>query len=205
MLKKSNSMESLRILLLSGSRPSRTWKIADRIKRELPEVEISGIIQQVLPLLPLTQQLIASGSSAQGLPSDSVNIRMSHWLHDVLEGLLHWLIWFIHGCPRGLNAVQKFTTEHLAEKCQQAGCPYLLMQKADDTGVLDFIQRHADLVIVLGDVELSRELLLLPELGVLCVCTANDPPGSKERLQIQLEYFAQGEEAARTIASVALP
>jgi len=198
-------MESLRILLLSASRPSRTWKIAERIKREIPEAEISGIAQQVVSQLPVTQQLIVAGGADQGLFPDPALTKAGHWFHCILERLVHWLVWCIHGCPRGLNVVKRFTTGHLAEKCWQAGCPLLLTRNLNDAKVLDFIQEHGNLVIVLGEVELNRELWRLPERGLIRVRTEEDLARAKEGIQIQLEYFAQSAEIVRTLARIALP
>jgi hypothetical protein len=80
-------MESLRILLLSASRPSRTWKIADRIKREIPEAEISGIVQQAVSLLPLTQQLIVAGAY-----QSRALVLLCHGKADALAGMVYpWL------------------------------------------------------------------------------------------------------------------
>jgi len=198
-------MESLRILLLSASRPSRTWKIADRIKREIPEAEISGIIQQVLPRLPLTQQLVLAGGADEGFFPHPALSRVGLWFHCVLEKLVHWLVWCIHGCPRGLNVVKMFTTAHLAAKCWQAACPLLLTRDTNDAKVLDFIREHSNLVIVLGEVELGGELWRLPARGLVRVRTEEDLERAKEGIQIRLEYFAPDTEAGCTLACVALP
>ncbi len=198
-------MESIRILLLSASRPSRTWKIAERIKREIPEAEISGIIQQALPRLPLTQQLVIAGNADQELFPGLALTKAGLWFRCVLEKLVHWLVWCIHGCPRGLNVVKRFTTTHLAEKCWQAGCPLLLARDTNDAKILDFIQEHGNLVIVLGEVELDRELWRLPARGLVRVRTEEDFARAKEGIQIRLEYFVQGAEAGRTLACVSLP
>ncbi len=115
------------------------------------------------------------------------------------------MLWCIHGCPRGLNVVKKFTTGHLAEKCWQAGYPFLLSRDVGDAKVLDFIQGHGNLVIVLGELALNQDLLLLPPCGLVRVaqCIANDP--AKAAVQIRLEYFAKGAELPRTVASLDVP
>ena len=200
-------MDSLRILLLSGSRPFRAWKIAERIKREIPQAEVSGIVQQVLPQLPLVQQLIAAGSTNQTAFSDGALFRPTRWFRCALEGMVHWAVWCLHGCPRGLNIVKKFTTGNLAEQCRQAGCPLLLACNVGTTSVLDFIQGRADLVIVLGEVPLSRELLLLPSRSLVRVSqrTASGAAEAKESTQISVEHFDRGAEMASTVASLAVP
>lgn len=200
-------MDSLRILLLSGSRPSRAWKIAERIKREIPAAEISGIVQQAVPQLPVTQQLIAAGDANRAVVSEDVLSRASRWLHCALEGMVHWVVWCLHGCPRGLNIVKKFTTGNLEEKCRQTGYPLLLTCNGGDARVLDFIQGRADLVIVLGEVPLSRELLLLPSCGLVRVsqCPANGVAKVKESTQISVEHFARSAKIASTVASLAVP
>jgi peptidoglycan/xylan/chitin deacetylase (PgdA/CDA1 family) len=200
-------MDSLRILLLSGSRPSRTWRIAERIKREMPGAEISGIVQQPLPQLPLAQQLIAAGATDQNLVSDGAFARASRWLGCALAGLVHWAVWCIHGCPRGLNVVRRFTTGNLDEKCRQAGCPFVAARNVGDPRVLDLVPGHTDLVIVLGEVPLSPELLSLPSRGLVRVAQGAtiDPAMAKDSVQLRLQYFGCGLEEPRTVASLAVP
>src|SRR5882724_11378121 len=118
---------------------------------------------------------------------------------------MHWVLWCIHGCPRGLNVVKKFTTGHLAKKCWQAGYPLLLSRDVGDAKVLDFIQGHSNLVIVLGDLVLNRELLSLPPCGLVRAAQdiVNEP--GKAGVQIRLEYFAKGAETPHTVASLNVP
>jgi peptidoglycan/xylan/chitin deacetylase (PgdA/CDA1 family) len=200
-------MDSLRILLLSGSRPSRTWRIVDRIKREMPDAVISGIIQQPLPQLPLAQQLIAAGATDQNLVSGGAFAKASRWLGCALEELMHWAVWCVHGCPRGLNVVRRFTTGNLDEKCRQAGYPFVAARNVGDPRVLELVQGPVDLAIVLGEVPLSRELLSLPSRGLVRVSqgAAIDPAMAKDSVHLRLQYFGRGLEEPRTIASLAVP
>jgi len=191
-------MNPARILLVSNVRPLRVWKIARRVTHEIPGVEICGIVQRPMQKLPLAQQRIADGAT-----------RAKHWFYSLVEEFMHWVLWWTHGAPRNLNGARKFTVERLAEKCGQAGSPFLLAENIGDAKVLEFIrQQNAELLIVLGDIPLSSELLSIPSRGAIrAYYDEHNHNGTKvgESLQIEIEHFTRGSKTAFTIAHLKMP
>src|SRR5207245_5302481 len=56
-------MSPFRILILSSVRPSRAWRMANRITREVPGAEICGIVQRPVQQLPLDRKSTRLNSS----------------------------------------------------------------------------------------------------------------------------------------------
>jgi peptidoglycan/xylan/chitin deacetylase (PgdA/CDA1 family) len=202
-------MNVLRILLLSNVRPSRAWKIAKRFMREIPGAEIAGIIQRPFQQLPLLEQLIVTGGSQDASCFPSALWRVNRWFHSMLDRLVDGILWCVHGCPRNLNAVSKFTVETLAENCSRIGCSFLLTANFNDASVVDFIcKKDPSLVIVLGELPVTPELSRAAQCGAIRVCQTvlkNDTTEAKEGVQTRVEYFAKGSETALLIAAMAIP
>ena len=194
-------MDAHRILLLSNTRPSRSWKIARRITQELPGAEICGIVQQPMEKLPPAQRRIASGDEE----SSDTCIRSS-W-----KKLSHAALWWVHGCPRNLNAAEKFTVETLANKCGQMGWPFLA-EEIGGAGIADFIrQQNAGLILVLGSLEgllPGSELISVPCNGMVHARrqpVIKDAAGAEQVFQITVEHFARGAANSFSIASLTIP
>src|SRR6266571_221671 len=197
-------MSPFRILVLSSVRPSRAWRMANRIAREVPGAEICGIVQRPLQELPLAQQLIINGGTHPAFFSLRVLSNVKVWFHSVVERLAHWVLWWVHGCPPHRNNVKKFTIETLAEECARAGWPFLLAADVNDANVLDFVrQQSVDLAVVLGELPLGRELLLNPRRGAIQASQSEEvePKG----LHIRVEHLARDVETPFGIASLTIP
>src|SRR5260370_14095959 len=122
--RQTSAMNKLRVLVLSGTRPLRAWRIAERISSEMPDAEICGVVQHALHRLPWVQRAIANGNID---PIDSrgcVSSKASRWFRKALGELVHWVLWFAYGCPRVVHAKGKFTVKHLAERCRRHGRPF---------------------------------------------------------------------------------
>src|ERR687888_2207776 len=113
-------MDPFPILLMSNVRPSRAWKLANRIAREVPGANICGIVQRDIRQLPFAQQLIATGSTHQMFTDHRRLSKANLWFQSVVERALDWAVWWVHGCPRTLMGTEGFTLEKLAEACVQA-------------------------------------------------------------------------------------
>lgn len=196
-------MKPLRVLLVSQSRPSRTWKFADRIRREVTGASICGIIQQPVSKLSMSQQLIAKGYTHQisFIPSGLSNV----WRHAqlLLEKWMHWLLWFLHGCPPNVNASKGFTIADLSEACGQAKCPVLVVDDFSDRRVSDLV-RHAELVIALDQV-IPVPFVSSPR-GLVRVCRS-PLNGTRhwQGIRVAVEHFSGGSRIPRTIASLPIP
>jgi len=200
---------STRILLLSNVRPSRSWKIAQRIAREIPGAEVCGIVQRSTNKLPYPQQLIAAGNRKRAIFCGARLATVPQVLQSVLAVLVDVVLWCIHGCPKDFPKVSTFTTDRLREKCSQAGSPLLVTDNCADVRIATFIRdQKPDLAILAGELALDAALLAIPGLGTLHAwqqfvqCTQGI---SELGTEIRVDYVATGSETARTIAHLTLP
>lgn len=202
-------MNANRILLLSNTRPFRAWKFARRIAHEVPGATICGIVQRPMQKLPLAQQLIVHGFTNSVNFSDDARVRIKLGFYSLFYGIMHWVLWLVHGCPRNLNNVKKITGKELAEKCDHLGWPFLQAESMNDATVLDFIRRQkADLLIVLGDVALNPELFTVSTSGIIrayCGQCYHDETKASKNHEIRMEHFAQNSETPFSIATIKIP
>jgi Polysaccharide deacetylase len=203
-------MSRPRVLVLSNTRPSRAWRIAERISREMPHAEICGVIQHDFRQLTWIQRLIATGNvdwiGFRGRAPSKASLRFCK----VLGELVHLVLWCAHGCPRGVGVKGKFTVKDLAERCRQYSRPFLIAEHGSDENIVEFASRqHPDLVIVLGQPSLNRELLDVPLLGLARIVVRGAADATTGRLhegtELKVEHFAKGSKAACTLASLSLP
>jgi peptidoglycan/xylan/chitin deacetylase (PgdA/CDA1 family) len=202
-------MATFRVLLLSDVRPSRAWKFASRILREIPGAEICGIVQRPLRNLPLAQQEIAAGRTSAEAASSPALQRMKRWIRDASGELLHRALWWIHGCPPNLPRPRKFTLEMLAGGCKARGWPFLAADSLSGKIVLEFSRRNsADLVIVLGQMATVAELRAVPRFGVIQVrerAMGKDRKQAPSAVQIAVEHFGTMIKSESVITSLTLP
>jgi peptidoglycan/xylan/chitin deacetylase (PgdA/CDA1 family) len=203
-------MSRLRVLVLSATRPSRAWRISERISNEGPDFEICGIVQFSLRRLPRRQQLIAAGNIETPGSCLGSRSKASLWLRKLPTELLHWILWFVHGCPPGANREGKFSVEDLAEGCRRIGRPFLRIDGVDDDQAIEFArQQRADLIIALGDASPSQELLDQPLQGLLRVVSVDASASRTAQLQegihLRIEHFAKGAQTPCALGSVTIP
>lgn len=142
-------MKSYRVLLLSNIRPSRTWNFASRILREVPGIEICGVVQNPARSLPGVQQIIAAGRTRE------MSFRPGPWskarflFHSLIDKIADLFFWFVHGCPAHLSN-SKFTMKRLEQECARAGWPLTVMS-ADKASPAPSSLKSVDLTIVLGE------------------------------------------------------
>ena len=178
--------------------------MANRITREVPGAEICGIVQRPVQELPLAQQLIINGGTHPAFSSPRVLSNAKVWFHSVVERLAHWVLWWIHGCPFHRNSLKKFTIETLEEECVRAGWPFLLAADVSDAKVLDFVrQQSVDLVIVLGELPLSEELLSIPRRGTNRA--SQSEVVEAKGLHIRVEHLARDAGTPFAIACLTVP
>jgi peptidoglycan/xylan/chitin deacetylase (PgdA/CDA1 family) len=197
-------MKPLRIILVSQSRPSRTWKLAERIRQEVPGASICGVVQQSVPKLPMAQQLIAEGYTKQMSFAPERWSKTWCYLQSALEALMHWMLWFVHGCPPSLNINKNFKVADLYEACREAGWPLFVVDNLADRSVLNLVQQHAELVVALDQV-VPAPFVFSPR-GLVRV--------SKGRVngalhlhgsRITIEHFSQESQTPCIIASFDVP
>jgi peptidoglycan/xylan/chitin deacetylase (PgdA/CDA1 family) len=196
-------MKPLRILLVSQSRPSRTWKLADRIRREVPEASICGIVQQPLSKLPMAQQLIANGHTTQVSRTSRALSNVRRYLRSFAQAVMHRALWFIHGCPPGLNAVKTFTIAELTDACGQAEWPLLVVENLADRSVLNLVQQ-VELVVALDPIVPAP--FVLSGRGLIRVSRHTlDATRRSQGIQITIDHFSKESPTPRPIVSLAVP
>jgi peptidoglycan/xylan/chitin deacetylase (PgdA/CDA1 family) len=194
------------VLVLSGSRPSRSWRIAEGISRETPGAKIVGIVQLPLSLLGAAQQWIAQGGDPCAF-SVRRSVKGTLWLRSIFSNLLHWALWCIHGCPADLNSRRTFTIENLAEKCRQIGCDFFLASRIDSPSLIQFVRDRVDLAIVVGEMSIAdTRLWANPNLRVVRACQtdATDSAMTGHQVGIAIELFDQ-HSTPQTVASLKVP
>src|SRR5260370_3731721 len=202
-------MNNLRVVLLSDSRPSRVWKIANRITRELPSAKVCGIVQRPVRYLPVAQQLIAKADVRRTSALLPRRPKAHRWFHSLVEKLLYLALWWIHGFPPNLNSSNAVTAENLGEKCRDVGWPLLPAADVSDERVLGFVrQQRPNLAIVLGQFPVSPELAAVPSGGLIWASQSDvttDGEPIEEGLQIRIEHHTKDSGAPFTVASLNVP
>jgi peptidoglycan/xylan/chitin deacetylase (PgdA/CDA1 family) len=201
---------TVRVLVLSDTRPSRARRMAARIAGESSDFEICGVVQHALRNLSPIQQVIARGDIDSIDSEGRVSSKTAIWLRKVLYEMIHWVLWFAHGCPRRVRASLSFTVRDLATLCRESGWRFLLADHLSGDDVVEFTRRQRpNLIIVLGEPLLRRELLDIPSLGLARMLVANDSDGAetslRESTKLKVEYFAQGSKRACLLACLSVP
>ena len=200
-------MNSFRILVLSNTRPSRAWRFARRIARETPGAEICGIIQRPIAALPLEQQWLAKARVGSDPPPRDL-FGLSR-LYSIAEKIANAILWFVHGCPRKLNAPPEFTIESLADRCAQHGWPILLAKTLAESCVSSFIaSARPDLIVALGEVPSLPEVAANLAHGWIRA-RMNDVLSSAangaQALRVRVEHLANNSGPAEDLACITLP
>jgi hypothetical protein len=184
--------------------------MAEKIAGDAAGLEVCGIVQHAWQHLPQVQRLIANGDldgiDCRGRSSSQLGL----WIRKALKELVHWGVWWAHGCPRQVQANAKFTDLDLAARCRQSHRPFLRVDHLGGSHIAEFARRQrADLIVVLGQPLLSRELLAASKLGLVRIKarggTDPDIATLQEGIEISVEYFAKGAGSACDLGSVSLP
>jgi len=201
-------MNRVRVLLLSSTRPSRPWRLARKIMREVPGAEICGVVQRPLSELPLEQRILALGShEAPGLALD-LGSRVRFWVRRTFAAIVHSVLWFVHGCPPELNRSSAFTPDSLEEKCAECGWPFLLANDLESQSVSHFVACLApDVVVAMGEVPSLPKTELEPSRGWIRA-RSNDVLGSAKAakgLHLRIEHLSSHNVVAQELVGVTVP
>jgi peptidoglycan/xylan/chitin deacetylase (PgdA/CDA1 family) len=200
-------MSAHRILMVSGARPSRTWRLAERITRETPGAEICGILQRSLQHLSIEQQLIAAGRTDLSAREYQWPLGLTYWLRSILERMMHAALWFIHGSPSAVRPTE-LTFKTLLRKCRESAIPFLVADDLNSSSVLKFVtDQRPELGIVLGETTPSEELLKIPRYGwIRAEHRAAQCKVGKEKIGSTITIESIGKQtAAHPIAQIRLP
>jgi peptidoglycan/xylan/chitin deacetylase (PgdA/CDA1 family) len=202
-------MNGFRVLLVSNTRPSRAWRFARRLEREVAGAKVCGIVQRHLSELPTEQQqlALAKPNGADALPGLWSRLRSCG--RSCADFFVHGVLWFVHGCPRKLNVRASFTVRTLAEKCAAAGWPLFTAKSLLLPAAAEFISsKSADLMVVLGDASSLPKLSKTPRFGILSARVQgvlNRTAQGAYGLQIEIERLDSENQQAETLACATLP
>jgi len=181
-------MSAYRILIVSDARPARAWKLAKRIRREIADAEICGVVQSTPRETGCFWKF--------NLPFQSL-----------FTQLVHSALWWIHGCPSLTNS-EECRVANSARECGEIACPTLYTDELNDSNVLNFVaDQQPDLAISIGDNSLCGKLLAIPRCGWLRAVqrVVQDSLNNKPAIEIEIESLANGSECPVTIAKLNLP
>ena len=200
-------MTTCRILIFSNARPSRAWNFAERIAREIEDIEICGIVQSPAQNLPIAQQLIMDGGLSGELCHTRWFRRPLSVLRTIWKTMIDAALSSIHSGSVNIHAAT-FTPEHLAHKCRASKVPFLLANDEKDLKVTNFVlEARPDCGIVFGAGEIPNNLLKIPGRGWMLThqsvaqeLAIHKPAGT----MIRAEWLA-GDSNPITLAQLILP
>jgi len=202
----SNRPLSMRVLLVSRVRPSRSLRLARRILRDVPGVQICGIAQYPLSELPGVEQAIANGKTVSAGHSRGFLPKIEQYFASCFEHVLNGFLWFIHGCPR-LHAQKTLTATRLGEHCSKTGWAFLQLNGRADEPLSTFIRReNPEVIVELGDGALLEKCDY--GAGWLKVRTEDVGKGvdnSVEAVRITVEHGHGSSPSSESLGAVTLP
>lgn len=182
-------MKAFRILIMSDAQPKRIWKLAKRIRREIPHSKLCGVVC----VTPLESRFFAKFN----LPFRSI-----------FRQLVHSALWLIHGCPSHRNS-REYSVANLESECGGIQCPILSTDDLNSANLVAFVaDQRPDLAILLGDISPCGRLLEIPGRGWLRAVqrVVQDSSSTKpQAIAIRIESLANGSERPITIAQLNLP
>lgn len=202
-------MNGLRILVLSNTRPSRSWRFAIRLIREVSGAQICGIVQRPLAVLPREQQVLARASANVPDTDSGIAARVGAKAQSCFESLTNTVLWWVHGCPPSLNVRPDFGVESLAEKCADSGWPFLEAKNLDDSGVAHFATCvNPDVVVALGEASSLPQTTAPPVCGWIR-SRSNDVVGKNScgvtGLHIKIEHLSNDAGPSQDLTCLTLP
>jgi len=163
-------------------------------------------VQCPLANLPLAQQVIATADPNFSSQRMGLYARLRSWFRTRMKSAVNGVLWFVHGCPRLLNAPPAFTVESLAAICTERNWPLLEEAQLDSEHVADCLSRVApDLVVVLGELSSLPETNVTPGHGWLRARTNEVHTGVTRDLHIRIEHLAKPSGPVQDLSFVTLP
>lgn len=199
----------LRVLILSNSRPARTWRFAEQLLAHVPGVRLCGVVQRSFHLLPAAQQRFASARSPWDIPQTGAFAALQRWGRAVGGALLHFALWCIHGGPSAAGRQAQLSVEGLKNGCRAGKWPFLASDSLSGAELLSFVRSNApDLIVVLGHLSSVSALKALSTRGLIRICEAemgSAHGGAARALQMVVELTSGNSESPALLASLALP
>jgi peptidoglycan/xylan/chitin deacetylase (PgdA/CDA1 family) len=193
-------MATLRILLLSNTRPSRAWRFIRRIQADAPAARVCALAQCQLTELDAVQQTLAAGEETAPAKAGA-SIRMRFLLRRLWGRLAKRALWCVHGFPGGISSPPIRREQELAARCNSLGITCVTARELTGPLVGDFIRRSpADVVVVLGAAPASTNDLA-PNQRILWAAIDET---NRNVVAIRIKYGSNRGES-QTVASIDIP
>jgi peptidoglycan/xylan/chitin deacetylase (PgdA/CDA1 family) len=156
-----------KVVIFTSVPPRQVARIMARIRRDVPEAQVAGVLYERRPPKTLQQRMEIWRKKMT---------RLTYWryvLHRIfamagrqLSGLLDAVLRFIHAAPRWPNRRSSYGLDDLEADCKANGTELLITGDIHSDPALEFVRRvHADLGLVFGTRILKPALFEIPAEG----------------------------------------
>ena len=178
-------MQTLRLLVASDAEPRLAWRLAERIKNEVPEVSICGFVYQEPKKL-----------------TKSLRDRLRN-------GAVYWadiLLRLAHAFPVKGGKCYRFTPDDLARRGAACGWPVKLCDNPQSSATFDFVRGlKPDICVVwTTDLAIASDLSTVSQHGSISSKVLHTS-GTDQRIEIQISRMDQGTVSSATFCNVSLP
>ena len=160
-----------RLIILSSMPSRQVARIIRRIRRDLAEVEIVGVLYERVRHKTLRQRVtIWRKKMTRPIYWRYVAHRIFAAIARSLAGVLDRVIHLVHASPTLPNGDRSYGLDDLEEFCQSSGTEFLIAEDIHSEEALDFARRqNADLGLVFGTRILKPVLYEIPRQGSINV------------------------------------
>jgi folate-dependent phosphoribosylglycinamide formyltransferase PurN/peptidoglycan/xylan/chitin deacetylase (PgdA/CDA1 family) len=157
----------LRVVIFTSVPPRRVARIVARIRRDVPEAGLAGVLYERRPPKTLQQRMgIWRKKMARLVYWRYLSHRISAIIKRQLNSFFDAVIRFIHAAPKHPNGSPGYGLDDLDATCKASGAELFVTRDIHSDEALDFV-RHvdADLGLVFGTCILKPALYEIPKLG----------------------------------------
>jgi len=157
----------LRVIVFSSVPPRKIARIMARIRRDVPEATVCGLLYERRPPKTLKQRTVVwRKKMTRWVYWRYVAHRLFATVDRQAYNLLDALIRFLHAAPRHPNGNTGYGLDDLTETCKSIGAELLVTRDMHSEEALAFVRRmKADLGLVFGTRILKPVLYNIPKQG----------------------------------------
>jgi peptidoglycan/xylan/chitin deacetylase (PgdA/CDA1 family) len=193
------------VVVFSSKAPRAVLRLVARIRQEVPQARVCGILYQ-RPSGNGAGKQSAAGSLYAGLARLSANFGSA-------------LLRVFHAYPKRDGRYSETTLADLERFCKEIGCGFLVTPELVSSESLEFVRKlNPDLGIVYGTVGTASELFDLPREGCLMIrkgqwldCRGSTTPAledvadSEKTVQVSVLKFRRDPKDAQVLETACLP
>ena len=193
------------VVVFSSKAPRAVLRLVARIRQEVPQARVCGILYQRPP---------GNGGGKQSA-AGSLRGRLARFSANIGSALLR----LFHAYPNGAGRYSETTLADLERFCKEIGCAFLSTPDLASSESVEFVGKlGADLGIVYGTVDTAPEVFDLPREGCLIIrkgqwldCrgsatpAAEDLADSERTVHVSVLKFQRSPEDARVLETASLP